>query len=602
MREPCGGSLISGAGSMWFIMSSATSLKLGTKWLGWLACAITFSPIAAMAADKAAIAAAMQRGVSFLAKELPKMDDTGERSLAALALFKCGFDPATAPVSTVVGEVLNKIDNGKYSSSHHHVYEAGVDINLLADIDAERYRPQIQAIAQYIMSQQLPNGGWDYPSGRQGLGDTSVVQYACLGLWAATRAGIDVPVSVWDNTLRWHAATQRTDGGFAYVPGSEEGYAKGESNLNMTSAGIANVMIAARHAFPGSADDLAELMRNPDDPDEPVIDEANLLGGVLERVDITAPPEEETGTVAGPSESTMTIGQVRDPLRRALGWISPRFVPMRPQGEHYRTYYFYTIERMGSLLNITQIGSYQWYEDCANVLLDAQEQDGRWFIDAQYGKPGRDTSFVLLFLAKSTGKILKRSDPEPTQGGGLLTGGKGEPGEVVQARKEPTPLDELLKTLQNPGSLNLEEVQTEMVREIQIGDRSELIGQKDLIVELVKHPHGEVRRTAIWALGRTNDLSLARHLVAALEDEDVGVMMEAHAALSWLSRRFDGMGLPVNPLDEVPDGASDEEKLSIIEGWRDRARREWGTWYLKVRPYKDRGDEFEAQLRQRMGG
>ncbi|MEZ6067192.1 MAG: HEAT repeat domain-containing protein [Planctomycetaceae bacterium] len=182
-----------------------------------------------------------------------------------------------------------------------------------------------------------------------------------------------------------------------------------------------------------------------------------------------------------------------------------------------------------------------------------------------------------------------------------MTGGKGEPGAVVAAKREPTPLDELLKTLQNPGALNLEEAQADLVEQVQFGDRSELIGQKDLLVRLVKHPHGDVRRAATFALGRTNDLSLARLLIEALEDKDLGVAMEAHAALSWLSRRFDGFGIPINPLDEVPDGAADNEKQSIIEGWRDRARREWGTWYLKVRPYSERGDEFEATLRQRLG-
>ena len=78
-------------------------------------------------------------------------------------------------------------------------------------------------------------------------------------------------------------------------------------------------------------------------------------------------------------------------------------------------------------------------------------------------------------------------------------------------------------------------------------------------------------------------------------------MMEAHAGLCWISRRFDGFGLPVNPLDDLPEGASDEEQHTAIDGWRTRARRDWGNWYLRVRPYADRGDEFEARLRERLG-
>jgi HEAT repeat protein len=135
---------------------------------------------------------------------------------------------------------------------------------------------------------------------------------------------------------------------------------------------------------------------------------------------------------------------------------------------------------------------------------------------------------------------------------------------------------------------------------VQLGNKEDLIGQKDQLVKLIRHPHGEIRRTAAWALGRTNDLHLARYLIDALEDPDLGVMMEAHASLCWLSRRFDGYGLPVNPLDELETDASDAEKNTAIRGWRVRARREWGNWYLRVRPYSDRGDEFEAQLRQRL--
>ena len=43
---------------------------------------------------------------------------------------------------------------------------------------------------------------------------------------------------------------------------------------------------------------------------------------------------------------------------------------------------------------------------------------------------------------------------------------------------------------------------------------------------LIQHQNAEIRRTAAWALGRTNDLSLARYLVNALEDPDVDVNVE----------------------------------------------------------------------------
>jgi DNA-binding response OmpR family regulator len=59
------------------------------------------------------------------------------------------------------------------------------------------YVAELTAIAAYIEGMQLPNGGWDYPAGTRGgtTGDTSVVQYALLGLWAATRSGVQSQVN-----------------------------------------------------------------------------------------------------------------------------------------------------------------------------------------------------------------------------------------------------------------------------------------------------------------------------------------------------------------------------------------------------------------------
>jgi hypothetical protein len=367
----------------------------------------------------------------------------------------------------------------------------------------------------------------------------------------------------------------------------------------MTCAALGSLMIAGRHAYPGRGEDLASLLQIPREA------EANAGArddSPVQRIDLDRLPEASAPSAPGaPASSAGDPEKLRECVRRAVGWTSPRFVPIRTDGLAYREYYFYTAERMGSLLNVEKIGAVSWYDACSSALLSAQAEDGSIRIMTEWNRFTRDTAFALLFLSRSTGKILKRSTPEATHGGGLLTGGKGEPTEVVAAKKEPTPLDQLLKSLQNPGSLNLEQAQSELIEQVQLGDRSELIGQKETLVKLIQHPHGEIRRTAAWALGRTNDLSLARYLVDGLEDPDLGVMMESHAALSWLSRRFDGFGLPVNPLDELGENASDAERQTAIHGWRARARRDWGNWYLRVRPYADRGDEFEAQLRQRLG-
>ncbi len=551
----------------------------------------------ARAADRAAVDRSIARGAAYVKSRIGNLSEGGERSLAALALVKARVPTNSPEISGAVALVRGKVKDGKYQPGGHHVYEAGVDASFLVDVDAERYKPELEAIARYLISVQRSNGSWDYPTGRNTNGDISVTQYACLGLWSASRAGVEISPEVWQKVLRWLIDSQAADGGYQYVPGTREGWYKGETNLNMAVAAAGAILIAARELYPEVADqiyagDLPQQKR--EEAKKP-----DAVGGVLERFDPSkvVPPE---GLVT--EDRSVPLQDVRRTLERLRGWIGARFRPVNDT-PHFPFYYFYSVERMGALANITQIGQYDWYDACSTALVSAQKDDGSWTVAGQTVRqdPGLDSSFALLFLSRSTGKILKRTTPgEPPVGGGLLAGGKGAPTEAVAAAKEPTPLEELLRSLQNPGEMNLQEAQAQLVEQIQIGDRSELVGQTERLVELVKHPHGDVRRTAVWALGRTNDLSLASLLVDALEDPDFGVMIEAHAALTWLSRTFDRFGLPINPLDELPADASENDKTMAIETWRVKARRAWGEWYLGVRPYEDRGDEFEARLRQRL--
>jgi len=555
-----------------------------------------------VAADAVRINQAIDRGAAFLRSKIGDASKTPEGALIALALLKSRTAPDSPEMQAMAAEIRSKIANGTYTPKGYHVYEAGADATVLADLGGEEYLPELQAIANYLISVRFSTGGWDYPENshhyRKTTGDTSVTQYACLGLWAAARAGVEIPTDVWNGAVNWTLSTQMPDGGFSYCPGTALGAFGGASDLNMTFAGLSVLLIAGRNLHPPQGDFLYNRRGPETGPEVPVV-AADPELGVLQRVDIgkvedpAAPP-----VAAAPRANPVGLDRIRSGIARGRGWIETRYRPLNDTGSHHPAYYFYTVERVGALANIKTIGNLDWYDASSAAALSTQQPDGS-FTGGQHNSSAANTSFVLLFLAKSTAKTIGRT-PEPPVGGGLLTGGKGEPTEVVAQKKEPTPLDQLLASLQNPGSLDLGAAQSELVEQIQLGDKSQLVGQKEQLVKLIAHPHGEVRRTAAWALGRTNDLRLARHLVDALEDPDVGVMMEAHAGLSWLSRRFDGFGLPANPLDGLAESASEEERQTAIRGWRVRARREWGQWYLRVRPYSDRGDEFEAQLRQRL--
>ena len=84
----------------------------------------------------------------------------------------------------------------------------------LASHDPVANRGYLAMIASYLIAHQNANGSWDY-AGRS-HGDTSITQYAVLGLWEAENSGVDVSPVVWDRTASWLMSTQFGDGGWVY--------------------------------------------------------------------------------------------------------------------------------------------------------------------------------------------------------------------------------------------------------------------------------------------------------------------------------------------------------------------------------------------------
>lgn len=550
------------------------------------------------AADAARVKQAVDKGAAFLESVFEKQHG-GKRTLVALAIYKAGKPSNSGPVKEALDEVLARFSDGRYKPGGEHLYEAGVDATLLADIDPERYRSQLQMITDYIVGMQKSNGGWDYPTGRNDPkfnGDTSVAQYALLGLWAAARSGIEVDPMVWKRALDWHVRFQNPDGGFAYCPGTDTGTFRNNSTLNMTAAAVANIHIAMLHIDPTflPLKDDSRQKKNED------LENTGPKFGVLESVDLDEPTEKKE-TVRIPPGAVTSV-------KRAFNWVGNRFRVENKESPH-ATYYYYTLERMGALADVKNVGAADWFNACADYLLGKQGPEGAWK-ESSYFDNVYDTAFAVLFLTRSTGKLLKRVDT-PKFGDGLLAGGRGLPddlgdvefdGRSVREKPKPTePLDQLLASLSNPQAMaNLDDVQDKIVEQIQIGNRNDLIGQVDQLVKLVDHPDAGIRQTAVWALGRTGNMNLAQHLIRRLSDDSLEVMIEAQNALCWLSRKPLGFGFPEDPLVDLGPSASDDQKRAAISQWHKDLVLTWGDWYLKNRPFEDRGDAFEAELRLKM--
>jgi uncharacterized protein YfaS (alpha-2-macroglobulin family) len=119
----------------------------------------------------------------------------------------------------------------------------------LSNLDAQGNLRYLGMIATYLTGRQNSNGSWDY-NGRN-HGDSSISQYAVLGLWEAENAGVSVTPAVWDRAAGWFMATQHSSGAWSYH--SDE--IQYQETLSMTAAGrqSADLPAAARPIPPGAA-------------------------------------------------------------------------------------------------------------------------------------------------------------------------------------------------------------------------------------------------------------------------------------------------------------------------------------------------------------
>jgi len=544
------------------------------------------------------VKAAIQRGVSFLRRQMKlykNVEGGGRPVLAAYAMVKAGVPPTDPVVAKVLEAVKKKTRGGKYHPGGDIIYTTGCELMLLeaAEKRPGQYRREMQTIVDFVVKKQHPSGYWNYLGGDK-EGDTSVTQYGVLGLWAAERAGIDVPPSAWDKVAAWLISNQQKDGGFAYRPAKA-----GESSTDsMTVAGVSTLLVARRYLYPNLVARGEQAAKKKKAKPKKT--------GILEQVDLDEDVSKEDGNGKSKDKSidykpNVSFAQLNRALGGGVNWLANRF---RVGGGQWPVYTLYGVERLAALANTERIGKVQWYPAGTKYLL-RNEKNGKFTSSNRTVGDMPATSFAILFLGRFTGKLLGRAPPE-FLGEGLLRGGRGLPDDLsslsegddgkIKRRKISGPLDQLLAELQKPKNLEVPEVQQAIVEKIQLGDRKQWLKpeRRKQLLTMIDHPRPDVRKVAVWALGRTGDIDIAGLIMDALEnDPDLDVAIEARNALCWLSRKPNGFGLPETP--EFPPGADKSEKLRIATEWRREAVRRWKTWYLTVRPYEERDDLTEIK-------
>jgi hypothetical protein len=243
-----------------------------------------------------------------------------------------------------------------------------------------------------------------------------------------------------------------------------------------------------------------------------------------------------------------------------------------PYGQ-YDHYYIYALERYKSFREQIDKGpdpNPRWYDRGVEWLAETQQEDGGWRGDDPVGPT--DTAFAALFLMRSTKKSIAAS-----LGQGLLTGGRGLPkdttnirirrGKIVAQPLTASP-EEIMSIMEDPDHPDfgaLADNPESILLSVDPGKRK---GELQRLRRLVQSGNSEARRLAVQALSRHRDFDNVPVLIFALGDQDAGVVREARNALRFISRKFDGFGMPDYP--------SDAQKQAGIAAWR--------NWYRSIRP------------------
>lgn len=492
---------------------------------------------------------AVLKGIQFLRSRAAN-NQVGETGLIALAMLKAEVPPSDPALAACISKLRSRFVSGGYDPERrggHDNYEAAVVAMALANLDADSRRVELSAVAQYLVSQQKANGSWDYAA--RSTGDTSIAQYAILGLWEAENGGATVAPEVWDRAAAWFMSTQSAGGSWNYH--RDEG--QYNDTISMTAAGVGSLLICqrqlARHRLRSEASNLLT----------PLSSEPQHT-----KYDPSTPP-----------------AQVQQAIRRGLAWLSANFTTTNSALIGDSPFYcLYGIERVGALADKDSLGRVDWFDQGRRYVESKQRGDGAW--DGRHNDIP-NTAWAILFLTKSTAKTILRVQRK-SLGAGTLLGGRGLPKDLtsltvaggrVVSRPMSGAIEGMLAALEDPRAENADAALSGLVNRYRAEGPSALKPHKDRFRKLLLDRDPGLRKVAAWSLARTTDLDVVPSLIDALNDPDESVAGIARDGLQLLSRKIKGLG-------PAPH-ASTEERAAAANRWR--------AWYATIRPLDLEGQD-----------
>jgi hypothetical protein len=486
----------------------------------------------------------------------------GEVVLKALAFYKSG-KPEHRLIKEAVDAVYRQTDWPSVDN-----YSLGLSLILLAELNDhdQKHLPMIQKLVDEMISHQQKGGGIGY-SLLTNLGDISQTQYAALGFWNARMAGAKVPQEAIEKVCAFLIRNQDPGGGWSYNGFEANGGPTSATYVkhSLSAAGLGSVCVCA--------DLLGINRRKNNDPEQ---EETGLPSALKVVKKPKAEVEAAPATSIDPEavERSVQLGQ---------RWFAQNY---KIDAGQWNYYYLYGLERCESYRE-HYYGKYtkepKWYNDGVQWLSQKIQADGSW--PAEHSSEV-STAFAILFLQRSSQKAIIMHHKD--LGDGVLSSGKGLPTDLSQASVKrgkvvDSPLaagvDDLVEMLNNPENPELARL-LDSNEDVKLDpDLTKRSSQIVKLRESVRAGSWEARMVAVKGLGKGRELDSVPCLLYALTDPDVRVVLEADDALRFISRKFQGVGLPRAAELTEDKRPTDHYRKAISD-----ARAAWRNWYLSIRP------------------
>jgi hypothetical protein len=492
----------------------------------------------------------VDRALAWLQKQ--NDERLGGKCLIGLSFYKANPGLNHPKVAAALEACRSGVNNPSDDN-----YSLGLALIFLCETDAKGNRQLIERYVATLLKRQKANGSWGYEGGD--IGDTSQIQYPTLGLWLAFNSGIDVPMGVIERDCAWLVRTQDPSGAWGYQgkdPGNFQRVAQDEVRHSLAAAGLGSLYICA---------DLLGItgVKGTDQSNE-----------VSELPPALRPLAEPDPKVRRRNYVTKAIDHqlVRRAMADGNKWLQQNYTVESTNWNHY---YLYALERYHSFRELAEgqaEAEPRWYNDVFAMLARTQMPEGYW--------SGQDydtiaTCFSVMVLLRSARKTIKKYGGDLGQG--VLLGGLGLPPNTADLRERDGrivetaftgSIDELIATIENSDDPELAASADSVQPPTLDSDVTKRSGQIARLRALVSAGEYPSRLVAVRALGRARDLDNVPILIYALTDPDVRIVREADKGLRFISRKFQGVGLP-------PDPKPDEIKTAIA-GWK--------AWYQSIRP------------------